>query len=268
MTPPHPSADKSVALVTLGCTRNEVDSEELAGRLLAGGWRLVDDAVGGRRRRRQHVRLRRAGQEGLHRRAARGLRPQGRRRPHAEGRRGRLPRRALRQGARRPAARGRRRARLRLVPRHERAPADDPRRWPRREPHPGRPPHPAAADARQAPGRRRRRRAARARRRAPRPRRRRRAHARLGPPGHPRPPRRAAVGAAEDRVRLRPPLLVLRHPDVPRRLPLPPPRRRHRRGPLARPAGRQGALPRLRELDVLRQGPRRPRPCSRSCSPS
>src|SRR6476620_9382148 len=44
MTPPHPSADKSVALVTLGCTRNEVDSEELAGRLLAGGWRLVDDA--------------------------------------------------------------------------------------------------------------------------------------------------------------------------------------------------------------------------------
>src|SRR3954447_5113499 len=44
MTPPHPSADRSVALVTLGCTRNEVDSEELAGRLLAEGWRLVDDA--------------------------------------------------------------------------------------------------------------------------------------------------------------------------------------------------------------------------------
>src|SRR6476619_5757330 len=45
MTPPHPSADKRVALVTLGCTRNEVDSEELAGRLLAEGWRLVDDAA-------------------------------------------------------------------------------------------------------------------------------------------------------------------------------------------------------------------------------
>ena len=45
MTPPHPSADRSVALVTLGCTRNEVDSEELAGRLLAEGWRLVDDAA-------------------------------------------------------------------------------------------------------------------------------------------------------------------------------------------------------------------------------
>jgi ribosomal protein S12 methylthiotransferase len=33
-----------VALVTLGCARNEVDSEELAGRLAAEGWQLVDDA--------------------------------------------------------------------------------------------------------------------------------------------------------------------------------------------------------------------------------
>jgi ribosomal protein S12 methylthiotransferase RimO len=33
----------SVALVTLGCARNEVDSEELAGRLAAGGFRLVRD---------------------------------------------------------------------------------------------------------------------------------------------------------------------------------------------------------------------------------
>ncbi len=33
----------SVALVTLGCARNEVDSEELAGRLEAGGFLLVDD---------------------------------------------------------------------------------------------------------------------------------------------------------------------------------------------------------------------------------
>jgi len=30
-------------LVTLGCARNEVDSEELAARLGAGGWQLVDD---------------------------------------------------------------------------------------------------------------------------------------------------------------------------------------------------------------------------------
>ena len=34
---------RTVAVVTLGCTRNEVDSEELAGRLLADGWTLVDD---------------------------------------------------------------------------------------------------------------------------------------------------------------------------------------------------------------------------------
>ena len=31
-------------MVTLGCARNEVDSEELAGRLEAGGFVLVDDA--------------------------------------------------------------------------------------------------------------------------------------------------------------------------------------------------------------------------------
>ena len=33
----------TVAMLTLGCARNEVDSEELAGRLEAGGFRLVDD---------------------------------------------------------------------------------------------------------------------------------------------------------------------------------------------------------------------------------
>ena len=32
---------RTVALVTLGCARNEVDSEELAGRLEADGWELV-----------------------------------------------------------------------------------------------------------------------------------------------------------------------------------------------------------------------------------
>ncbi len=36
---------RTVALVTLGCARNEVDSEELAGRLEADGWLLVDDAA-------------------------------------------------------------------------------------------------------------------------------------------------------------------------------------------------------------------------------
>ena len=38
------TVQRSVALVTLGCTRNEVDSEELAGRLQSQGWTLVTDA--------------------------------------------------------------------------------------------------------------------------------------------------------------------------------------------------------------------------------
>lgn len=36
---------QSVAFITLGCARNEVDSEELAGRLSAAGWDLVEDAA-------------------------------------------------------------------------------------------------------------------------------------------------------------------------------------------------------------------------------
>jgi ribosomal protein S12 methylthiotransferase len=35
---------RRVSLVTLGCARNEVDSEELAGRLDAAGWELTDDS--------------------------------------------------------------------------------------------------------------------------------------------------------------------------------------------------------------------------------
>ena len=54
-TPPDTSsvADRAVdpdrptvALVSLGCARNDVDSEELAGRLEAGGFTLVEDADG------------------------------------------------------------------------------------------------------------------------------------------------------------------------------------------------------------------------------
>src|SRR5947209_4511209 len=37
---------RTVALVTLGCARNDVDSEELAGRLAADGWDLVEDPNG------------------------------------------------------------------------------------------------------------------------------------------------------------------------------------------------------------------------------
>ncbi|WP_279583040.1 hypothetical protein [Fodinicola feengrottensis] len=51
--PARPSVQESierpagrVALVTLGCARNEVDSEELAGRLAAGGWELSEDTEG------------------------------------------------------------------------------------------------------------------------------------------------------------------------------------------------------------------------------
>jgi ribosomal protein S12 methylthiotransferase len=43
-SPSASPADRTVAVVTLGCARNEVDSEELAGRLSAEGWDLVDDA--------------------------------------------------------------------------------------------------------------------------------------------------------------------------------------------------------------------------------
>ncbi len=37
---------RSVALVTLGCARNEVDSEELAARLAAAGWQVTTDSDG------------------------------------------------------------------------------------------------------------------------------------------------------------------------------------------------------------------------------
>ena len=40
------SGGHTVAFVTLGCARNDADSEELAGRLEADGFRLVDDPAG------------------------------------------------------------------------------------------------------------------------------------------------------------------------------------------------------------------------------
>ncbi|MGH3824139.1 MAG: 30S ribosomal protein S12 methylthiotransferase RimO [Pseudonocardiaceae bacterium] len=39
---PGPTKSPRAALVTLGCARNEVDSEELAGRLTEDGWELVE----------------------------------------------------------------------------------------------------------------------------------------------------------------------------------------------------------------------------------
>jgi ribosomal protein S12 methylthiotransferase len=43
MTAPTAGSPHTVAMVTLGCARNEVDSEELAGQLEAGGFLLVED---------------------------------------------------------------------------------------------------------------------------------------------------------------------------------------------------------------------------------
>ncbi len=43
-TPAGTPALTTVALLTLGCARNDVDSEELAARLESGGFRLVDEA--------------------------------------------------------------------------------------------------------------------------------------------------------------------------------------------------------------------------------
>jgi ribosomal protein S12 methylthiotransferase len=37
------ASPRRASLITLGCARNEVDSEELAGRLVADGWTIVDD---------------------------------------------------------------------------------------------------------------------------------------------------------------------------------------------------------------------------------
>ncbi len=44
---PAESAGRTVSLVTLGCARNEVDSEELAARLTAAGWELTSDGDAG-----------------------------------------------------------------------------------------------------------------------------------------------------------------------------------------------------------------------------
>jgi ribosomal protein S12 methylthiotransferase len=43
VSPRSESASRTVSLVTLGCARNEVDSEELAARLTASGWELTSD---------------------------------------------------------------------------------------------------------------------------------------------------------------------------------------------------------------------------------
>ena len=254
---------RTVALVTLGCARNEVDSEELAGRLAADGWELVEDAadadvavvntcgfVEAAKKDSVDALLEANDLKGARQNPGRGGR--------------RLHGRAVRQGTRRGAARGGRRARLRRLRRHLRPPPDHPQRRHPRLAHPARPAQ-AAADqpgrAAGAPARgaaRPRRdgageQPAAARRTCPR--------ASRPPPGRARPLRRR-LGSSPGRLgeaglRLRPALLLLRHPVLPRLLHLPPPLRRAGRDPLAGRAGRQGGHAGLREQHLLRQGPRR-----------
>ncbi|CAA9394824.1 MAG: Ribosomal protein S12p Asp88 (E. coli) methylthiotransferase, partial [uncultured Nocardioides sp.] len=213
----------------------------------------------GRHGRGQHVRLRGGRQEGLGRHPARGGRSQAARQDPG-GRGGRVSRRALRQGPRRVAARGRRGPRLRRLPRHRRQAAldhgggDPPR------------PHavgPAAVASHLAGGTRRLRHLGAGTHR----RRRQVRHDRDRPwcsgdrPScRTPPPRRRPHGTAQAGERLRPPLLLLCDPELPGLLRQPATQRRADRSAMAGHRRRQGALPRQRELHLLRQGPRRSPP--------
>ena len=248
---------RDVALVTLGCARNEVDSEELAGRLEAGGFPLVDDA--GRRRHRAWSTPAGSSRRRRRTRSTRCSRPPTSRRPR------RAPRRWSRSAAW-PSATARSSptslpeadavlgfddypdiaARLRAIIARGDAPT-------RTRPRDRRTLLPISPSTAGLGGRRRSR----------------PGHA-VGAPDLPAgapgdrpacrapPARRRPDGAAEARPRLRPALLVLRDPALPRLVRLAPARRRARRGRWLADAGRPRALPRQRELHVLRQGPRRP----------
>ena len=248
--PPRAAAASRWSPSAAPATRSTPRSSPAGSRPRAG--RLVDDAADADVARGQHLRLRRAGQEGLRRHAARGRRPQGR--PAA-------PRPSSRSAA---------------------WPSATARTSPSRCPRPTRcsastttptsPPGCASIlGRRDAPTRTRpqdrrtllplspvdrgRGRAARAR---PRP----------GPTGR----RGPATGPRAVRRRLDggpwPPLKLASGcdrrcsfcaiPTLPRLVRLPPPDRRARRGALAGRAGRPRAVPGQRELHVLRQGPRRP----------
>ena len=183
------------------------------------------------------------------------------------GRRGRrLPGRALRQGPRRVAARGRRRARLRRLPRHRRPAALDRGGGDPPRAHPAGPP-PAAADLAGRP-RRVRDLGARPRRRTAAPTR------SVGCPGHrparrTPPARRRPDGPAQAGQRLRPPLLVLRDPQLPRLVREPPAR--------ATCSQEAAVAGRPRASGSCSSSARTPRPtartsatcgCSRRCCPS
>ena len=206
------SVAPSVALVTLGCARNDVDSEELAGRLAASGFRLVDEPEDAdtvvvntcgfveSAKKDSIDTLLQAGDLKTSGRTSKVV---------AVG----LPGRAIRQGPRGVAARSRRRARLRRLPRHRRPAALRPRRRDAASAHAAGPPQAAAHQPR---------RTALLGGRAGRD------HA---PPAHRRP---RPDGAAQAGQRVRPPLHVLRDPALPRLVREPPAGRRARRGSLAR----------------------------------
>ena len=64
------------AFISLGCPKNTVDSERMLGKLAQDGYALQAGRRRGRRRRRQHLRVHRAGPAGVARRHPRDARPQ------------------------------------------------------------------------------------------------------------------------------------------------------------------------------------------------
>ena len=259
------STRRKVSLVTLGCARNEVDSEELAARLEAGGCDLVDGRRRRRRRGGQHLRVHRGGQEGLDRHRCSQAADLSGGRP---GRgRGRLPGRAVRRASSPSRCpRPTRSSASTTTPTSPTRLDDDPRRRAHVGARPARPAHAAAARPGGPGGRRR----GRARPGAPStdP----TCRTGVAPASGPRvaaaAARRRPGRAAQAGLRLRPALHVLRHPGLPRRVRVAAARRGAGRGALARRAGRARAGPGQRELHLLRQGPRRPAAAGDGCSRS
>ena len=250
--PPTAPTGRRVALVTLGCGRNEVDSEELAGRLAADGWLLVPEAadadvavvntcgfVEAAKKDSVDTLL-----------AAADLKGGGRTQAvvavgclaerYGEQLAAALPEADAVLGFDDYADIS---ARLGSILDGERA----------RAAHAAGPPHAAAA----RPGRPQRRPRAAARRPA-RP----DLPDGVAPASGPQPLRMrlgdGPTAALKLASRLRPALHVLRDPDLPRLVRVAAPARGARRGRLAGRAGRARARPGERELDVVRQGPRRP----------
>ena len=240
-----------------GCARNEVDSEELAGRLEAGGFRLVDDPADA-----DTVVVNTCGFVEAAKKdsvdtllEAADLKQTGQTRPS-------WPWAAW------PSATARTSPSRCPRPTRCSASTTTPTSRPgcgrssRGRPT-GRTPRRTGAAAADLPGRARRLHVSRARPRSARdrpPTGRRDRRGRRG--DRPRAVRRRLDGgpmaAAQAGQRLRPALLVLRDPELPRLVRQPPPQRRAARGALAGRAGRPRAVPGQRELHVLRQGPRRP----------